>query len=81
MKKKIINLAIAVALGLVAVYMVNIYIEKNKKSVLVSPDTKGEVFIKKEPVIVAKRDIQKGEAIDKNKLAIKEIPVAYLQSL
>jgi len=70
MNKKIINLIIAIVLGLVAVYLVNSYIEKSRTTT--GPQTEAE------NIIIAARNIREGEVLDKHMLAIRKVPVEYI---
>ena len=60
---------VAVALGLLAVFLTNVYIEQKEV----------KVRVKESRVLVAARDISKGTTIDYDMLAFKVVPINFIQ--
>lgn len=62
-------IVIAIILGLAAVILTNIYLEQSKE----------EAVVEEARILIAARDISKGEVIDYDMLAFKTMPVTFIQ--
>lgn len=78
--KKQLTLIIGIVLGLAAIVMVKVYIDQEKKA---EAEKMNEAFTKNQAnqatVLVAKRDIAKGAAIEPDMFDAAVMPVKYMQ--